>query len=221
MGLDAKTWQMIGVGIWETIYMVAISTAIGYVIGLPLGILLVTTKSDGIHPIPVLNAIVGFIINILRSIPFIILLILVMPITRSLIGTTIGAPAVIPPLTLCAAPYIARVVEGELSEVDSGVIEAAKSMGASDWQIIWKVLLPEAKPSLILGAALVLTTVVGYSCMSGFVGGGGLGDIAVRYGYYRYQFAIMMVAVVFLVVLVQVIQMAGNHLAAKTDRRIR
>ncbi len=221
MSLDATVWAMIGVGIWETIYMVLISTIIGYVIGLPFGVLLVTTKSDGIHPIPVLNAVVGFIINILRSVPFIILLLLALPLTRAIIGTTLGAKAVIPALTISAAPYIARVVEGELSEVDNGVIEAAKSMGASDWQIIFKVLLPEAKPSLILGAALVLTTVVGYSCMSGFVGGGGLGDIAVRYGYYRYEAGIMFVAVVFLVILVQLIQMLGNKLSTKVDKRIR
>ncbi len=221
MNLDAATWTMIGVGIWETIYMVLVSTIIGYIIGLPLGVLLVTTKSDGIHPIPWLNAIFGFAINILRSIPFIILLVVILPLTRVLIGTTLGAKAVIPALTIAAAPYIARVVEGELSEVDSGVIEAAKSMGASDWQIIYKVLLPEAKPAIILGAALVLTTVVGYSCMSGFVGGGGLGDIAVRYGYYRYEGVIMFVAVVFLVILVQLIQMAGNKLSTKLDKRIR
>lgn len=221
MTFDAKTWSMIGVGIWETIYMVLISTAIGYVIGLPLGVILVTTKKGGIHPIPWLNAIIGAITNILRSIPFVILLILLLPVTRAILGTTLGAKAVIPPLTIAAAPYIARVVEGELSEVDPGVIEAAKSMGASDWQIIYKVLLPEAKPSIILGAALVLTTVVGYSTLSGFVGGGGLGDIAVRYGYYRYEIGIMLIAVIFLVILVQIIQMIGNRASSKTDKRIR
>ncbi len=217
--IDAKTWSMIGVGIWETVYMVLISTAIGYAIGLPLGVILVVTKKDGIHPIPWLNAIIGAVTNILRSIPFVILLILLLPVTRAILGTTLGAKAVIPPLTIAAAPYIARVVEGELSEVDAGVIEAAKSMGASDWQIIYKVLLPEAKPSIILGAALVLTTVVGYSTLSGFVGGGGLGDIAVRYGYYRYQFNIMLIAVIFLIVLVQIIQMIGNKASSKTDKR--
>jgi D-methionine transport system permease protein len=221
MTFDAKTWSMIGVGIWETIYMVLISTAIGYAIGLPLGVILVTTKKGGIHPIPWLNAIIGAITNILRSIPFVILLILLLPVTRAILGTTLGAKAVIPPLTIAAAPYIARVVEGELSEVDSGVIEAAKSMGASDWQIIYKVLLPEAKPSIILGAALVLTTVIGYSTLSGFVGGGGLGDIAVRYGYYRYEVGIMLIAVIFLVILVQIIQMIGNRTSSKTDKRIR
>lgn len=221
MTFDAKTWTMIGVGIWETVYMVLISTAIGYAIGLPLGVILVVTKKDGIHPIPWLNAIIGAVTNILRSIPFVILLILLLPVTRAILGTTLGAKAVIPPLTIAAAPYIARVVEGELSEVDAGVIEAAKSMGASDWQIIYKVLLPEAKPSIILGAALVLTTVVGYSTLSGFVGGGGLGDIAVRYGYYRYEFTIMLIAVIFLVILVQIIQMIGNRTSSRSDKRIR
>lgn len=220
MNLDAQTWQMILVGIWETIYMVFLSTLIGYLIGLPLGVLLVTTRKGGIHPIPWLNAVVGFIINILRSIPFVILLILVIPLTRVMVGTSLGAKAVVPSLTIAAALYIARVIEGELSEVSDGVLEAARSMGASDWQIIWKVLLPEAKPSLILGAALVLTTVVGYSCMSGFVGGGGLGDIAVRYGYYRYEVVIMLIAVIFLVILVQFIQMLGNRISTKSDKRI-
>ena len=197
MNFDAATWQMILAGIWETVYMVIGSTLIGYLIGLPLGVILIVTRKNGIHPLPVVNEILGVIINIFRSVPFIILLV------------------------IASAPYIARVIESELAEVDSGVIEAAKSMGASDWQIIWKVLLPEAKPSIILGAALVLTTVVGYSCMSGFVGGGGLGDIAIRYGYYRYQADSMMVTVVILIVLVQLIQEAGNRLSSKTDRRIR
>nr|MCR4782536.1 ABC transporter permease [Lachnospiraceae bacterium] len=179
------------------------------------------TKKNGVHPMPVLNAVVGFIINILRSIPFIILLIMIMPFTRSLVGTTVGVQAVVPPLMISSAPYIARVIESELAEVDYGVIEAARSMGASDWQIIWKVLVPEAKPAIILGAALVLTTVVGYSCMSGFVGGGGIGDIAIRYGYYRKEYAVMYIAVILLIVLVQIIQTLGNRLSRKTDKRIK
>jgi D-methionine transport system permease protein len=144
-----------------------------------------------------------------------------MPLTRTLVGTTVGVEAVVPPLMISAAPYIARVIESELSEVDYGVIEAARSMGASDWQIIRKVLLPEAKPAMILGAALVLTTVVGYSCMSGFVGGGGIGDIAIRYGYYRKELDKMYISVVILIVLVQAIQSIGNILAIKTDKRIK
>lgn len=221
MTIDSQTMSLFVTGIFETLYMVFLSTFVGYVIGLPLGVLLVVTKTSGIHPMPILNSILGFITNILRSVPFIILLVLIQPLTRQLVGTSIGAKAVIPPLIFAAAPYIARVVEGELSEIDQGVIEAAKSMGASDFQIIVKVLLPEAKPSIILGIALVLTTVVGYSCMSGFVGGGGIGDIAVRYGYYRYEIVTMFMAVILLIVLVQLIQVFGNKLSTKTDKRIR
>ena len=221
MSFDPQVWRMIGAGIGETLFMVFGSTLIGYLVGLPLGVVLVVTRKGGVHPVPWLNLGLGFVINILRSIPFIILLLMVMPITRAIVGTTLGAKAVIPPLAIASAPYIARVVESELAEVDNGVIEAAKSMGASDWQIIRKVLLPETKPSLILGAALVLTTVIGYSCMSGFVGGGGLGDIAIRYGYYRSQTDIMLVTVVVLIVIVQAIQEAGGRLSMKSDRRIR
>ncbi len=221
MSFDPQVTKMILTGIWETVFMVFGSTLIGYLIGLPLGVVLVVTRKGGVHPVPVVNAVLGFIINIFRSVPFIILLILVMPFTRALVGTTLGAKAVIPPLVIASAPYIARVVESELAEVDGGVIEAAKSMGASDWQIIYKVLLPETKPSLILGAALVLTTVVGYSCMSGFIGGGGLGDIAIRYGYYRYQIDIMLVTVAILVIIVQIIQETGTRISIHTDKRIR
>lgn len=221
MTIDHAMMSLFMVGVWETVYMVFLSTLIGYVVGLPLGVLLVVTRQGGIHPMPVLNSIIGFIINLLRSIPFIILLVLIQPLTRQVVGTSIGAGAVIPPLIFAAAPYIARMVEGELLEVDAGVIEAAKSMGASDWQIMSKVLLPEAKPSIILGIALVLTNVVGYSCMSGFVGGGGIGDIAVRYGYYRYEFLMMILAVILLIVLVQLIQVIGTKLSTKTDKRIR
>ena len=221
MNFDPAVWKMIMTGIWETLFMVFGSTLIGYAIGLPLGVVLVVTRKGGVHPVPAVNAVLGFAINIFRSIPFIILLIMVMPFTRAIVGTSLGAKAVIPPLVIASAPYIARVVESELAEVDNGVIEAAKSMGASDWQIIYKVLLPETKPSLILGAALVLTTIIGYSCMSGFIGGGGLGDIAIRYGYYRYQVDIMLVTVAILIVIVQVIQEAGNRISFRTDKRIR
>lgn len=221
MTFDATTVQMIIQGIWETLFMVFGSSLIAYLIGLPLGILLVVTKKGGIHPIPWLNAVLGILINIFRSIPFIILLLMMIPVTRAIVGTTLGPGAVVPPLVAAAAPYIARVVESSLSEVDAGVIEAAKSMGASTWQIIWKVLLPETKPSLILGAALVITTIVGYSAMSGFVGGGGLGDIAIRYGYYRYQADMMIVTVIIMVIIVQLVQEIGNRLSRGTDKRIR
>ncbi len=219
--IDAQTLQLFGTGIVETFILVFVSTAVAYLIGTPFGIFLAVTKPNGVHPMPILNTVIGFCINILRSIPFIILLIMVMPLTRTLVGTTVGVEAVVPPLMISAAPYIARVIESELAEVDYGVIEAARSMGASDWQIIRKVLLPEAKPSIILGAALVLTTVVGYSCMSGFVGGGGIGDIAIRFGYYRKEYDKMYISVILLVILVQVIQMFGDWLVRKTDKRIK
>ena len=219
MTLDAATWQMLGKGFIETLYMVFGSTLIGYLIGLPLGVLLVVTRKGGIHPISWVNAVVGVITNIFRSIPFIILLIMVMPVTRAIVGTTLGAKAVIPPLVIAAAPYIARVVEGELSEVDNGVIEAAKSMGASDWQIIWKVLLPESMSSIVAQLTTVIISLVGESAMAGAVGGGGLGDLAIRYGYQRFRPEIMLATVVILIVLVQLVQFVGNTLAKRLDKR--
>lgn len=221
MNFDEQVVQMIGKGIIETLYMTATSSVLAYVIGLPLGILLVITKKQGIFPIPWLEKILGTIVNIFRSIPFIILLILVLPFTRLVTGTSLGASAIIVPLVIAAAPYVARVVESSIMEVDAGVIEAAKSMGASTWQIIYKVLIPEAKPSLLTGAALSVTTILSYSAMSGFVGGGGLGDIAIRYGYYRYQAGIMLVTVAILVIIVQIIQEVGLKLSKKTDKRIK
>ena len=170
---------------------------------------------------PTLNRILGFVINILRSVPFIILLILVMPVTKVLVGTKIGPTAMIPPLVFSAAPYIARMIESSLKEVDYGVIEAAKSMGASTWQIIYKVLVPEAVPSILVGAAISVTTIIGYTAMAGFVGGEGLGDIAIRYGVYRYEFPIMIVTTVLLVVIVQIVQAGGISLSKKSDKRIR
>ena len=181
--------------------------------------LLVCTDKNGITPIPWLNSAIGFIVNIMRSIPFIILLVLVSPITRSITGTTIGSTATIVPLVFSATPYIARVVEQSLKDVDGGVIEAATSMGASPMQIITKVLLPESKPSLFLGAALATITIIGYTAMAGFVGGGGLGTIAVNYGYYRYRTVIMIVTVVIIVALVQAFQELGLYLSSKFDRR--
>ena len=219
MQFDATTINMLVKGIWETIYMVFLSSALSYVIGIPLGIALVVTDREGISPVPLFNKVLGLIINLLRSVPFIILLIMVLPITKFIVGKTIGSNATVVPLIIAAAPYIGRMVESSLKEVDAGVIEAAKSMGASTWQIIVKVLLPEAKPSLLVGAAISVTTILGYSAMAGFTGGGGLGDIAIRYGYYRYQTSIMIVTVVLLVVLVQIFQSIGMFLAAKLDKR--
>lgn len=221
MIFDASVWSMILVGIKETLLMVAISSVISYVLGIPLGIILVVTDKNGIKPMPKVNSIIGVIINILRSIPFMILLIMVLPVTRLIVGTTLGWKAVVPPLVFAAAPYIARMVESSLKETDAGIIEAAKSMGASNMQIITKVYLPEAKPSLITGAAISITTILGYSAMAGFVGGGGLGTIAINYGYYRYQTDIMIVTVIILVLIVQLIQEAGTRITRNTDKRIR
>ena len=221
MQFDATTINMLAKGIWETIYMVFLSSALSYVIGIPLGIALVVTDREGISPVPLFNKVLGLIINLLRSVPFIILLIMVLPITKFIVGKTIGSNATVVPLIIAAAPYIGRMVESSLKEVDAGVIEAAKSMGASTWQIIVKVLLPEAKPSLLVGAAISVTTILGYSAMAGFTGGGGLGDIAIRYGYHRYQTDMMMVTVVLLVIIVQLIQEVAMRMSRKSDKRIR
>lgn len=207
-------------GIGETLYMVLFSTALSYLLGMPLGILLVVTGSDGIHPIRWLNRVLGIIINLMRSVPFLIMLILILPFTRAVVGTTIGSTATVVPLVVSAAPFIARLVESSLMEVDKGVVEAAWSMGASPMRIIFRVLLPEARPSLIIGAAIAVTTILGYSAMAGIVSGGGLGDIAIRYGYYRYQTEIMLVTVALLVVIVQVMQEVGARLAKLNDKRI-
>ena len=201
--------------------MVALSSLFAYVIGLPLGIVLVVTDTDGIYPIPWLQKILGLVINLLRSVPFLILLFIVLPLSKMIIGTRIGSPAIVIPLTIAAAPYIARVVESSFREIDAGVIEAAKSMGASTWQIIWKVLLPESRPSLLLGAALAVTTILSYSAMAGFTGGGGLGAVAINYGYYRYEPGLMWIAVILLVVMVQIIQEIGTQLSKRGDKRIR
>ena len=168
-----------------------------------------------------MQKILGLVINLMRSVPFLILLFIVLPLSKIIIGTRIGSPAIIIPLTIAAAPYIARVVESSFREIDAGVIEAAKSMGASTWQIIWKVLLPESRPSLLLGAALAVTTILSYSAMAGFTGGGGLGAIAINYGYYRYEPELMWIAVILLVVMVQIIQEIGTRLSKKSDKRIR
>lgn len=207
--------------LWETLYMVAVSTVVSYAIGLPLGLLLVVSDKNGIRPIPVLNTVLGVIVNILRSIPFLILGVMISPLTRAIIGSSIGTAAMIVPLTVAAAPYVARMVESSIKEVPFGVIEAAQSMGASPWQIVWKVLVPEAKPSLMVGAAISVVTILGYSAMSGFIGGGGLGTVAVNYGYNRYNFEIMLIAVVIIVVVVQLFQEIGLRLAKKLDKRNR
>ena len=216
---DMEMFRMIGSGLLETLYMVLVSTAMAYVLGLPLGIALVVTDKDGIRPMPRVNRIIGIVVNILRSVPFLILLIAVMPITKKIVGTTIGPTATVVPLVIASAPFVSRVVESSLKEVDKGVIEAAESMGASPWKIIYKMILPEARPSLIVGGTIAVTTILSYSAMAGIVAGGGLGDIAIRYGFYRYQTNIMLITVVLLVIIVQVLQEIGMRLANIGDRR--
>ena len=207
--------------LWETLYMVAVSTVVSYAIGLPVGLLLVVSDKGGIRPIPVLNTVLGVVVNILRSVPFLILGVMITPMTRAITGSSIGTTAMIVPLTMAAAPYVARMVESSIKEVPFGVIEAAQSMGASPWQIVWKVLVPEAKPSLMVGGAISVVTILGYSAMAGFIVGGGLGAVAVTYGYNRYQFDIMLVAVIIIVVVVQIFQEAGLWLARRLDKRNR
>ena len=211
--------EMILNGILETLYMTVVSTLFGYVFGLPMGVVLCISDKDGLKPHPVLYKILDFIANIVRSVPFLILLILLIPFTRFLLGKSYGSTATIVPLTVAAIPFIARMVESSLKEVDNGVVEAARAMGAGTMRIILRVLLVEARTSLITGATIAIGTILGYSAMAGAVGGGGLGDIAVRYGYYRYQTDIMIVTVILLIVIVQIFQSVGMLIANRLDRR--
>ncbi|NLJ95633.1 MAG: ABC transporter permease [Clostridiales bacterium] len=212
--------SMIGKGILETLYMTLLSFVLAYVLGLPMGILLVVTDKEGIAPFVILNKVLNFIINLFRSIPFVILLITLMPFTRALIGTTLGPNALVVPLVIGSAPYIARLVESSLKEVDGGIVEAAQSMGASPMQIVFKVLIPEAKPSLIMGGAIAIITILGETAMGGFVGAGGLGTIAVNHGYYRNETDIMLVTVTILIIIVQAFQELGNRSMKRTDKRL-
>ena len=217
---DNQTIMMIAEGTGVTLYMTLFSTLIAYALGLPMGITLVVTAPGGLKPNRIIYKILDVVVNIVRSIPFLILLMLIIPFTRFIVGKSYGAAATAGPLSIAAAPFVARLVESSLLEVDHGVVEAAQSMGAGLWTIIWKVLLAEARTSLIVGATISLGTILGYSAMAGVVGGGGLGDIAIRYGYYRYQPDIMIITVVLLVLLVQVLQMIGTRLSRKLDKRI-
>ena len=214
-------WLMMAQGLWETFYMVLFSVLLSYLIGLPLGLILAVTDSEGLRPSPALNKVLGTIVNLLRSVPFLIMVFLLTGLTRFIVGTTVGSPAMIVPLVISAFPFVARLVEGSAREVDRGILEASVSMGASTWQIIVKVILPECKPSLINGATVATTTILGYSAMAGIVGAGGLGSIAINYGYYRRVPVTRWVSVIILVLLVQVIQEAGNRIANRTDKRIR
>lgn len=216
---DETMIKMLMEGIRDTFYMTLVSTFFGYIIGLPLGIALTLTDKGGIAPNRVVYRILDIIINITRSIPFLILLILVMPLTKLLVGKSYGSTATIVPLTLAAAPLIGRMVESSLKEVNQGVIEAAVSMGAKTRTIVFKVLIGEARTSLLVGATIVLGTVLGYSAMAGVVGGGGLGDIAIRYGYYRYETGVMLVTLIFIVAIVQLMQVLGSLAAKRLDHR--
>lgn len=208
--------------IWETVYVTELSTFFAIIIGLPLGVLLVAGEDGKIIKIPktVLH-VLNVIINLLRSVPFLILMIMVFPLTRLIVGTVVGTPATIVPLVIAAFPFVARLIEGSLREINPNIIETAQSMGASPFQIIVKVMLPESVPSLISNATIAITTILGYSAMSGIIGGGGLGKIAINYGYYRYQYLVMFFAVVFLILLVQIFQSIGTYLSVKCDKRLR
>ena len=202
-----------------TLYMVGVSTVLTVLLGLPLGVLLVTSDRRGLNPKPVLNRVLGVVVNLTRSVPFIILLVVLIPFTRLVVGTSIGPTAAIVPLTLAAVPFFARVTESALREVPGGLIEAAQSMGSSAWEVVSKVYIPEALPGLVLGIALTLISLVGYSAMAGAVGAGGLGDLAIRYGYQRFETEVMLMTVVLLIVFVQLVQTAGDRIAAKVSRR--
>lgn len=219
--LFLKLWNtgIIQKGIWETVYMTAASSVIAYLIGLPLGVILTVADKEGIWPHPLLHRILGLIVNFFRSIPFIILMVAMLPAAKLIVGTSLGNRAMIVMLVIAAAPYVARMVESSLKEVDAGVIEAAQSMGTGNFQIIRKVLLPEAKPSLIIGAVISMVTILGYSAMAATIGGTGLGQIAISYGHQRFHPDITWFCVFLTVIIVQIIQEAGNRIARKTDKR--
>lgn len=216
--MSAKIWLLIWGSTLQTLSMVFFSTLFSLMLGLPLGVLLFVTGEEeqgGIIPLPLLNSILGRVVNVLRSFPFIILMILLFPLSRLLIGTSIGTAATIVPLSIAAAPFVARVIESALKEVDPGVVQAARAMGSTNFQIVRKVLIPEAMPSLISGVALTIINLIGYSAMAGAIGGGGLGDLAIRYGYQRFRGDIMLVAVIIILVLVEIVQIIGNRLSAR------
>ena len=217
-----KLWHagLIQKGIWETIYMTGLATVISYVLGLPLGVVLTATDQGGLHPVPWLNKLLGLIVNFFRSIPFIVLMVSMLPVAKFIVGSSLGNAAMIVMLVIAAAPYIARMVESSIKEVDAGVIEAAQAMGCSNFQIVWKVLLPEAKPSLITGGIISMVTILGYSAMAATIGGTGLGQIAIVYGHQRSKPDVTWVCVLLLVVIVQIIQAVGNAVVRRSDKRI-
>ena len=208
--------------IWETMYSLVLEVIFAYVIGLPIGVLLVTGEKEGIRPMPpVVMKTMNVVINLLRSVPFLILMIIALPLSKIIVGTKVGTPATIPPMVVCAFPLVARMVESSLREVNHGVIEAAQSMGASAWQIVTKVMLPESLPSLISGGTITVGTILGYGAMAGIIGGGGLGKIAIQYGYYNFKYLVMWAAVIGLILLVQLFQSVGSKLATRCDKRLR
>ncbi len=217
---DAQLVEMLSEGVWDTLYMTIVSTGLSYLFGIPVGVLLVICRKGGISPHPLFYAVLDAVVNLTRSFPFLILMIAVIPFTRFVVGTTIGNNATVVPLVIAAVPFVGRLIESSLLEVDAGVVEAAQSMGASVWQIITRVLLPEAKPSLLNGSAVAAITILGYSAMSGAVGGGGLGKLAIMYGYNRYQTDIMFITIVLLIIIVQLFQMLGNWATKRSDKRI-
>lgn len=217
--MDSSTILMIFEGLLVTLYITAMSTILSFIIGLPAGIMLVLTSKGGIKENKVIYNIIDFVTNILRSVPFLVLMITVLPLARAITGSALGANAVIVALVIAAAPFVARMVESSIKEVDSGVIEASLSMGATPWQIVTKVMIKEAMPSLILNMTIATTTILGYTAMAGAIGAGGLGDIAIRYGYIRYRADIMLVTVLLLIIIVQVIQAVGMSISRKVDKR--
>lgn len=217
--LIADNVSMLLEGSAETLYMTFVSALFAYILGLPLGVALILTDKNGLKPMPRLNTVLGWIVNIGRSIPFVILMLVLAPFTRLIVGKAFGTTATIVPLVIAAAPFVARMVEQSLKEIDHGVVEAARTMGATDWQIIVKVLLPESIPSLIRGVAVTVITLVGYSAMAGALGGGGLGDIAVRYGMHRYEYDVMILTLIVIIIIVQVIQVLFDLVAKKIDKR--
>lgn len=217
--MSATIWEEIAVGLWETVYMSVLSTFFAYLIGLPLGIILAITDKNGLKRNVVVNKALGAVVNILRSIPFLILFVTVIPFTRLLVGTSIGALATVVPLSVAAAPFVARLMESSLKEVDGGIVEAALSCGTPTFKIIFKAMIPEALPSILGNVAIAFVTIVGYSAMAGFCGGGGLGQIAINYGYYRHNQEVMWVTVAIIVVIVQAFQELGLYLARLKDRR--
>ena len=217
----AEYGAILAEGVLDTLIMTAASTALAYLFGLPMGIICVLTQPHGIRPNRPVNAVLGWIINVLRSFPFAILMVALFPFTKLVMGTRLGLRGAVLPLVVASAPFVARMVETSLSEVDAGVIEAAQSMGASTFQIVWKVYLPEAKPSLILGGSVVLIAIVGYTAMAGIMGAGGLGDLAIRYGHQRNVPSVMWVTVIFLIILVQVVQSVFSRLSVRIDKRLK